>query len=401
MFSTTVSVLLALTGVAVVFHRVGMWAALRYRARARPALDADQALPPLSLLKPVKGVEDELEANLRSFYDQDYPAPLQIVFTSTEPDDPGIAIARRVSAGYPRVETSFVLARDDFGLNPKVSNMHGGLAHARHDLVLQSDANVRLPPDYLRELVEERLATDAALIGSVVVGSGERSPFATLDNLQLTAFTAPGLCMAEELAGITCVLGKAMLFSKRELDTLGGLGVVKDVLAEDFVLCELYKAAGKRVVLSSLAVSNVNVHSSLHRFASRHARWLKMRAVVSLPGFLGDLGSNPVPIALGAWLASGFDPRVTAVLLGVYLYKCAWDARLLHAFRGHGLGWAQLWATPARDLALSAIWLYAAFSRSTVWRGTPLLLGSGSVLIRNDGPLSLRLLRRLRLLRGW
>jgi ceramide glucosyltransferase len=188
-----------------------------------------------------------------------------------------------------------------------------------------------------------------------------------------------------------------MLFSKRELDALGGLALVKDVLAEDFVLCELYKAAGKRVVLSSEPVINVNVHSSLARFASRHARWLKMRAVVSTPGFLGDLGSNPLPIALAALFASGFDARVVLVVAVVYLYKCAWDARLLHAFRGHGLGLDQLWATPARDLALSAIWLYAMFSRSTVWRGRPLLLGPGSVLIRNDGPLSLRLLRRLRL----
>ncbi|MFI5309490.1 MAG: glycosyltransferase [Polyangiales bacterium] len=399
MFSTTVSVLLGLIGVSLLLHRVGMWAVFRYLGR-RPQIDLEQPLPPLSLLKPIKGLEDELEQNLRSFYEQDYPAPLQIVLASTEPSDPGIAIARSVAAAYPHVATEIVVSRPDFGLNPKVSNIHGALLRARHDLVMQSDANVRLPPGYLRNVVGQMQAEGAALIGSIVVGVGERSPAAVLENLQLTAFTAPGLCMATELAGITCVLGKSMFFRRSDLEEVGGLGRVKDVLAEDYVLCQLYEQHGKRLALSTTTVANVNIDTTLTQFVSRHARWLKMRAVVSAPGYAADLGSNPLPLSLLAWLVSGFDVRIAWVVLFAYLYKCRWDAKLLQRLRGHGLGLAQLWATPARDLILAGIWCYALFSRSTQWRGRKLRLGRGSVLLPDDGPLPQRLLRRFGLLRG-
>src|SRR5262245_26855471 len=111
MFSTLVSVLLALTGVAVLLHRIGMWATWRYLTRAaEPAAPAGPR-PPISLLKPIKGREDGLEANLRSFFEQDYPGAIQIVFTSTAAHDPGMAIARRVARDYPQVESVFVHAR--------------------------------------------------------------------------------------------------------------------------------------------------------------------------------------------------------------------------------------------------------------------------------------------------
>jgi ceramide glucosyltransferase len=400
MFSTTVSLLLALTAVAVVLHRVGMWATLRYLARKREDGPEPEEYPPITLLKPIKGEEDGFEANLRSFYEQDYPAPVQVVFTATDPNDLGMTVARRVAADYPKVATEFVLARSDFGLNPKVSNMHGGLQRARHDLLLQSDGNVRLSPGYLRRIVAVMLHERASLTGSIVVGVGERSPCAVLENLQLTAFTAPGVCMAQELASITCILGKSMLLYRSELESLGGLACVKDVLAEDFVITQLYQQNGKRVVLASETVANVNVNTSPRQFLGRHSRWLKMRAVVSAPGYAADLGSNPLPISLGAWIASGFDSRALAVLFAVYAYKCSWDARLLRALRGHGLGLKQLWATPARDLTLAVIWLYALFSRTTEWRGRRLRLTTGSRLVKDEGALPLRVLRRIGLLRG-
>jgi ceramide glucosyltransferase len=258
--------------------------------------------------------------------------------------------------------------------------MHGARLAARHELVLQSDANVRLPPGHLRRIVGELEATRASLLGCLVVGAGERSPGATLENLQLTAFTAPGLCMAKELANITCILGKAMLFSKQDLEDVGGLERVKDVLAEDFVLAQAFAQAGKRVVLSTATVTNVNVGTSLDRFLARHSRWMKMRAVISVPGMAGDLGSNPLPFALGALFASSFDLRVLAVVVAVWLYKSAWDHRLLLLLRGHGMGRSQLWASPARDLALTLVWAYSVFSRTTEWRGRRFRLGRGSTL---------------------
>jgi ceramide glucosyltransferase len=369
---------LAVTAVALVMHRLAHWATLRHIDRAPPP--SPVAIEPLTVLKPIKGEEEELEQNLRSFFEQEYPAPLQLVFASTEPADPGIQLARRIAQEYPAIATRFVLSDPAFGNNPKVSNLAGALRAAAHDLVLQADANVRVRPGYLRAVVEEWQASGASMLGSLIAASGERSLGAVLDNIQINTFTTPGLCLADRVANIQCVLGKAMLFRRSELDSLGGLAIVKDVLAEDYVLGQIYVAAGKRVVLSRLCVDNVNVAAPLSRFLSRHARWLKMRVVVHLGGFAADLLSNATFFAFLAFVASGFAPPLAALYAGVVVYKIALDQRLIERLRGERLSFANALCMPLRDLILPCIWLYAAFSRTTEWRGARFRLGRGSVL---------------------
>lgn len=378
MFSAIVTTCLAVTAVALVMHRLAHWATLRHVARV-PA-PPEGALPPLTVLKPIKGLEEELEQNLRSFFEQEYAGPLQFVFASTEPVDPGIMLAQRIAREYPAVTARFVQSDPTFGNNPKVSNLAGALLAASHDLVLQTDANVRVRPGYLRSVVQEWQATGASMLGSLIAARGERSLGAVLDNIQINTFTTPGLCLADRVANITCVLGKAMLFRRSELDSLGGLALVKDVLAEDYVLGQIYASAGKRVVLSRFSVDNVNVAAPLSRFLSRHARWLKMRVVVHLGGFAADLLSNATFFAFVAWVASGFAPPLAAVYLGVVAYKIALDQRLIRKLRGEPLAFSHALCMPLRDLILPCIWLYAAFSRTTEWRGARFRLGRGSVL---------------------
>lgn len=383
MLTSAVFSLLGLAGFAVLMHRVGVWATLRFTREQRAqaaSLPEPDALPPLTLLKPLKGLEEGLEGNLVSFYEQAYPASLQVVFASAETADPALVIARRIAERYPTVETDFVISRESFGSNPKVCNLHGALEAARYDLLLQSDANVRIAPGYLKRIVSEFVATDASFLGSLVVGDGERSAGALLENLQLTAFITPGICTARALAGVTCILGKAMLLRRSELQSLGGLASVKDVLAEDFVLAQRYQAAGKKVVLSASSVANVNVDTPIPRFLARHSRWLKMRAVLSSPGMVADFLSNPLPFALAAWVVAGFDPRLLAVTGGVCVYKALSDERMLVHLRGHGMGLHVLWAAPLRDLLAAGLWCYACVSRTTEWRGRRFRLSRGSQL---------------------
>jgi ceramide glucosyltransferase len=384
MFSATVTTCLAVTAVALVMHRLAHWATLR-QIRSTPA-ESLVALEPLTVLKPIKGLEEELEQNLRSFFEQEYAAPLQFVFASTEAADPGIMLARRIARQYPAVATRFVQSDPTFGINPKVSNLAGALRAAAHDLVLQTDANVRARPGYLQSVVQEMQASGASMLGSLIAASGERSLGAVLDNIQINTFTTPGLCLADRFANIQCVLGKAMMFRRSELDALGGLANVKDVLAEDYVLGQIYVAAGKRVVLSRSRVENINVAAPVSRFLSRHARWLKMRVVVHLGGFVADLLANATFFAFLAFVASGFQPPLAAVYLGVVAYKIALDQRLIEQLRGDRLSFAHALCMPLRDLILPCIWLYAAFSRTTEWRGARFRLGRGSVLT----PISVR-----------
>ncbi|MEM9069817.1 MAG: glycosyltransferase [Myxococcota bacterium] len=370
-------IILGVAAFALLLFGVGIAATWRHTRRT-PALTAE--LPPVSLLKPLKGLEDQLEANLESFFTQDYPH-FEVVIATVDADDPALRVARSVAARHPHVPVRFVVSDDAFGLNPKVANLSGALRAVSHDLIHQSDGNVRVGPGYLRRIVGEFVAADASILTSVVVGVGERSVGAALENLQLSAYIAPAMCLALEAANITCVCGKSMLLRKSELEEeFGGLESVRNVLCEDFVLGERYKAAGKTVLLSSTTVQNVNVDCGADRFFARHSRWLKMRITLHLPGFCADLLSNPIGLSAIAVVVSGFDWRVALAAAGVWTVKTLADQLALRFTRAP-FPLRYVWLSLVKDLALVPLWVFAIFSRTVVWRGRKLRFGKDTRLV--------------------
>ena len=374
-------VILTLSFIALGFFVVGVWAMARYTQK-QPVRVPDSELPPVSLLKPLKGLEDELEENVESFFLQDYPAPFEILISTTEADDPALEIAHRVAARHPHRAVRFVLSDSNFGLNPKVANLAGALQEVRYDLVYQSDANVRIPATFLRRIVGEYIAKEASILTNVVIGVGEKTIGAALENLQLSAFIAPAMCLAL-WARVTCVCGKSMLFRNSELQNeFGGLHSVSDVLCEDFVLGERYKAAGKLVVLSPTLVENVNVNCGIERFLKRHSRWLKMRIVLHLLGFLGDLLSNPIGLALIAIFLSGFHPLTIGIAIIISIAKIYADQFALRITRTP-FSLRYIWLTLLKDSLLVPLWIYALFSRNVTWRGQKLHFGKQTRLIEH------------------
>jgi ceramide glucosyltransferase len=247
----------------------------------------------------------------------------------------------------------------------------------------------------VRRVVSELIVEEGHLLSSMVVGVGERSLGATLHNLQLSAFIAPGCCLALRAAGIACVIGKSMLFRRSDLEAVGGLELVRDILAEDYVLGRAFQKARKKVLLSTSTVSNINVDASVEHFVARHLRWLKMRAAIHIPGFVADLICNSTGLMVLAFLASGFDPIFGAILGAHMVLKTAGDAYLLGRTRGVPMAWQYFVFAPLRDILMVAIWPYAAFSRSIEWRGVRLRMGWNTRLRPDDGPLPVRVVRRM------
>jgi len=393
--NTLTSILLASAALAVCVHLMGVFSALLHVQRRKRPATPPSVLPPISLLKPVKGLEENLELCLRSFYEQDYAGSMEIVFASGKREDPALDVARRLAAEYPHIRTRFVLSNEEWGFNPKVSNLQGALRGASHDLVLQTDANVWAPSDYLTSIVSEMLAERASLLSSLVTGIGERSAGAAMENLQLSAYVAPACCSALKFGGVTCVIGKSMLFRKSELKQLGGLELVKDSLAEDFLMGRHYVEQGKKVVLSATPIRNVNVDMPIERSLSRHARWLKMRAVIHVPAFIADFFLNPVALAILAWLSSGLDVSLGMIALTVIAAKMVLDGLMVRLVRGVPMRMRHLLWAPAKDLLMFGVWVYAIFSRSVEWRGLRFRMGPDSLLMPDRGPLPVRVLRRV------
>src|SRR5688500_15471148 len=156
----------------------------------RPPAPAD--LPPVAILKPLKEVDADLKENLRSIFRLDYPE-MEILLGAEEPDDPALAVARRVAAEFPHVRSIVLCGAAPIGFNPKVNNLANLLPRASHPLILISDSNIRVPSDYLKDLVAHRARAGGGLVWSLFRGVNGRGIGGMLESLQLNVAVMGGV----------------------------------------------------------------------------------------------------------------------------------------------------------------------------------------------------------------
>jgi ceramide glucosyltransferase len=344
----------------------------------------DGPAPPITILKPVKGAEEGLYDNLASLARQDYPE-FEILVGAEDPFDPALSVARQVQMDHPSARIRIRAGSRRLGLNPKVNLLEALAARARHEHLLISDSNVRAGPGYLRETAAELADPEVGLVTNLFVGEDASGLGATLENLQLNSFVAAASSFARVVGRRACVIGKSMLFRRRDLEELGGFAAVRNVLAEDYVIGRSFELAGWKVALSPCLIVAVNRGWTLRRFANRHLRWAQMRRRLCLPAYLGELLFNPVlwfVLAACALAAArrGLDPRVAVAALAGVAAKCLSDALLCRRLRGAKPRLAEVLLIPAKDLAMAVIWLVGAFRRRVDWRGNKLWIDRGSEL---------------------
>lgn len=389
------NILLGLVAVVAVVSTIWSMVCLLWVTRRRRVL-ADHT-PPVTILKPLKGMDEGLEENLRSFFHLDYPV-YQLIFGVADGDDPAIGVVRKLQEEYPGHDTTLVVGNPAFGLNPKVENLAAMDRHRRHDVILISDSNVRVRPSYLRETACYLAEPGVGLVSNLFAGVGESHAGAVMENLQLNGFIAGGVAGATVLR-VTCVVGKSMLMPVSALEAIGGFAAVRNLLAEDQAIGVRVRQAGYSIRLSHHVIDNVNARRSFPWFLNRHSRWYKIRRQMALPAFIAEPMANLATVGL-VWAfsaESGIAWGGLLMLVGLGMFRDAVQTRWL---RGSFPKLRHLLYSPMKDILLLSVWFDAIFNRRVRWRGHSFLVGRMTRLRQARVPRQVRRrVRRVRQLR--
>jgi ceramide glucosyltransferase len=350
---------------------------LRHLSLGTPAASA---WPGISVLKPLCGADDGLEENLASFATLSYPGSYELVLGVRSADDRACPIALEAVRRWPH-RVRLVFQEGETGFNPKVNQLVGMARAARHDLLVVSDSNVRVPAGYLIDIAGHLGRPGVGCVTHPVGGRGDRTLGALLDNLHLGGSIAPGMVAAQRLLRKDLVVGKSMALWRHDLDLLGGFASVANVLAEDHVLGNrLVRELGTRVAVSSLPVWNIAVEKSVGSFFQRYLRWsVTHRTAMTLPAYLAEALLNPLPLAvIGFALRPGTGAAATLAACAVI--KPALDAVAFSRLRQELFSWRAFGAGWLKDGLLFVTWVHGLHARTVLWRGNRLRVLPGGTL---------------------
>lgn len=368
----------------VVVAGLGANALMAWAARRQLAVPPPPAggLPPVSILKPLKGADAGLAANLESFFRLDYPR-YELILGAADPGDPALAVARAVAAAHPEVPSRIVADPREVGLNPKVNNLANLARHASHDVLLVSDSNIRVRPAYLADLAAHLARPGVGLVSSPFRAVAAAGSGGAIEALQLNTFVLGGVAALHRLRGGVCVVGKSMLLRRATLEAVGGFAFLARYLAEDQVCGEEVARRGFAVSLSGHIIDNVLGTLSLRSAVGRHLRWARIRRRMSPAGYAGELVLQPVFVALIAALA---DPGLaTAVLLAATVAaRAAIDAVAERAAGVRRPLAVYPLLSAARDLVVGAAWAVPFVSSSVNWRGRTFTIGPRTLLVGTE-----------------
>lgn len=359
----------------------GSWAyclltvlAVRDWLRQRPP--AAGSAEPVSILKPLHGLDDGLEENLRTFFEQDYPA-FEILFAARSENDAGLALARRLSAEYPHVPARFFVTGEPPWANAKAWSLEIMTREAAHDLLVMSDSDIRVSRAMLRTLAEEfsdpRLGV-ATCPYRAVPGA---SFWSLLEALGMNTDFWGGVFTARLVErGVRFAVGPTIAARRRVVEDVGGWERLSRYLAEDFVLGQFAAGRGHGVILSSFVIEHrIGAQSMRANFAHR-LRWNRSTRRSRPWGYVGQVFTFPLPLGMAAALA--MPAHAAAILGATFIARAVAAWSVSQSALGDPLCRRYGYLVPLQDLLAFAFWLAGFFGNTIEWRGRRYrLLGDG------------------------
>jgi ceramide glucosyltransferase len=335
-------------------------------------------LLPVSILKPLRGVDEGLEENLESFFQIDYP-DFELLFSVADHDDPVVPLIQKLLDKFPHVQARLYVGSFDIGCNPKINNFFRAYKLAAHDWILVSDSNTRVASDYLKRIAVQ-FKNDVAMQTSVVYGSHPRGLGGMLEATFLNTYYARSVLMVEAL-GHPCVIGKSMLFRKSLLEKIGGFVPLSEYIAEDYEAGHRLHIAGYQVQYSRDPIEQYIGNYSFSQFWSRHVRWGRIRKLQAFFPFCAEfLIGSTASGGIGAMAFSeGWGISPVHFFLGHMAFWFFCDAMvLLRMGQKPGLSTLPVWLL--REIIHLPLWIHISLGNTIQWRGRTIKLGRGGIV---------------------
>ncbi len=390
--------LLAFAGsfTSTIYLAMTLMATFRHLRRARSAQAAASAaptasLPPVTIFKPVHGMEEQLAANLESFFQQDYP-DYEVIFGARDADNPAVKVAEEIRARYPHVPSRVILSGPPVWPNAKVFSLDKMIADSSRSYFIISDSDVRVAPDFLRNTIPPLLDPKAGLVTCMYRGIPASDFWSWLEALGLSVEMSSGVMVADMMEGMRFALGPAMAVRRDAIDAIGGIAAVADYYSDDFELGNRIWAKNYKVILSHHIVRNVLTSRSLLRTLGDQLRWMKSTRYSRPVGHAGTGLTYAMPFGVLGLIAAGALGHWT---LGIGLLILACLNRIIQSAV---VGWSVArdpravslcWLYPLRDLFGFVAWSLSYTSREFYWRGETYRFGKGGKIapLQRPGPL--------------
>jgi ceramide glucosyltransferase len=370
-------IVLVVAALPFAYYLLAIYSARRYfRIARRPSGDF---MPPVSVLKPVRGLDPTSYENFATFCRQDYAADYEIVFAVADEDDPAIEIIRRLIAACPERSIRLLIGVPKLGPSSKVNKLCRLAREARHDILVISDSDIRVAPDYLRRVVGPFCDPSVGAVTCLYVGISDGGLASELEALSIANDFTAGVLIAWQLEGIRYTFGATMATTRERLREIGGFEGLVGYCADDYQLGHRIAERGYVIELPAHVVESECAVRTLREYLRHQLRWA-ITVRHSRPWGYAGLAVTQGPLWTAVAIAAAPSaPVVVAYVVAYFVLRLLMALSVARWALG-GRAVRKWWLLPVRDALGVGVWFAALFKNRIQWRGREFVLDKGRLL---------------------
>ena len=379
-------VLLGVAALPCIYYLLAIYSSWRFFVSSdRPTVTEPEFTPPVSNLKPVRGLDPDAYENFASFCRQDYPK-YEIVFCVGSSDDPVLPVIERIKTDFPDQEIRVLFGSGRTATNDKVAKLARLATEAKYEHLVISDSDVRVKPDYLRKIVAPLADEKVGAVTCLYVSTGEKGFVENLQSIGMISDFYPGLLVARQLDGVKFALGPTIATTRARLAEFGGYQTIENRPADDLLVGRLIAEQGYEIKLSPYTIQTVADFQSMEDLIHKRLRWLVVMRHMRPWGHLGLLLTQGLPWSIAALLLHPSWP-VGLAYFGAYLLLRMALTGLVGAWGLQQTGiWKRLLLVIAWDAVAFAMWVTSFVRRTVKWRGGQYYIRNGQLIPAASSP---------------